>query len=90
MKNTIEGDLILKTATLQRSAPREFDEWVGALMAYATEAARKCMQAPPDHIHRLQGRAQQCDELAALFAGSGRSADRIEKVKSRRDFGAAV
>ena len=87
----LEKELIMKTAMLRRTAPHEFDEWVAVLQQYSSDVARQCVQAPPDHLHRIQGRAQQCEDLTTLFVNACKTADRVEeRAKSRRDFSAAV
>ena len=85
-----DADLVKKIASLRRCAPREFDEAVAALKEYSHRASALCVASPPDHLARLQGKAQQCAEIVTLFQDADKTANRIERVKPRRDFSAAV
>ena len=79
-----DQDLILKIATLRRSAPREFDDAIVVLKHYSDEVSKLCVQSPPEHLQRLQGRAQQCAEFVSMFTDANKTADRVERVRSRR------
>lgn len=85
-----DQEIIRKIAALRRCAPREFDEVIDALRQYSDETSRLCVQSPPEQLSRLQGKAQQCAEFAALFADACKTADRIDRKPIRRDFSAAV
>jgi len=67
----------MKVASLRSCAPREFDDMLVELKRYTEEQFRLCVQAPPDHLSRLQGRAQHALEITTLFEGASKTADRI-------------
>ena len=72
-----EKDLILMAATLSRAAPKEWKDFLGAVEKYGDVQTRRVVQASAGDLARLQGWAQQCASLIALFGDAGKSADRI-------------
>jgi len=78
----------IKVASLRRSAPREFDDMLVELKRHAEDQFRLCVQAPPDHLSRLQGRAQHALEMTTLFEDACKTADRI--VTKQAESSAAV
>jgi hypothetical protein len=80
--STVDSELVLKSASLSRIAPREWEEFLKAFRAYGDDQSRLCVQAATDQLHRMQGRAQQCDSLSDLFGNAGKTADRIAQKRA--------
>lgn len=73
-----EHDLIKEAARLARSAPGNWDRFLGALQAYSTKTTQHCIQSPLEELPRAQGRAQATARLHELLADCISSADKIE------------
>jgi hypothetical protein len=78
----LDQDLVTKAANVATRAPQEWGLFIEALKSLATTSARECVNSPPEQLQRMQGRAQQCLELAILFEGAVKSATRIAAKKS--------
>lgn len=80
---TPEQDLILKTASLSRATSGVvWEAFLKAFKEYGDVQMRLCVEAAPEHLARLQGRAQQCASLLALFGDAGKTADRIASKRA--------
>jgi hypothetical protein len=79
-----EQELVKKSASLSRFAPREWAEFLSAMQNYGDALARVCVQSQPEHLQISQGRAQQCASLVALFGDAGKTADRIASKEAAR------
>lgn len=75
---TGDRDLILKAANLARSAPGTWQEFLGALQAFADRQKDNCIQSPLKQLPVAQGRAQIAARLHELMATCLQSADKIE------------
>lgn len=73
-----DRELVLRAANLARSAPKNFDEFLGALAAFTNQSAQNCIQAPLEELPRAQGRAQQSAHLYNLLANCLKKAAEIE------------
>lgn len=73
----VDQELIVKSATLARSSPQMWSEFLVALKSYSDDASRLCVASPLEQLPRMQGKAQQCAELTTLFEGACKAADRI-------------
>lgn len=77
MNRNDDRTLILKAASLAHAAPREWAAFLEAFQIYADGEARLCVQSSAEDLHRMQGRAQQCAQLASLLDAAVKTADRI-------------
>ena len=73
-----ETDLIIEAARLARSAPVNWDKFIGALQRYSTATTQNCIQSPLEELPRNQGRAQAAARLYDLLANAPASADKLE------------
>jgi hypothetical protein len=63
MKLTPSELLIATAEQLKRSAPKSYEEFLGAFHAYAETQFNNLIQASPDALHVAQGRAQNCAQI---------------------------
>jgi len=79
--NVIKEDNVLSpaAANLSRRAPQEWAQFKVAFKLYVDAQLRLMLKAPKEELHRLQGKAQECEELAALFDDAVIAADRIHE-----------
>jgi hypothetical protein len=75
---TGDRELILKAAELARSAPRIWNEFLGALSNYSNQQKDNCIQSPLEQLPVAQGRAQLAAHLHGVLATCIQSADKIE------------
>jgi hypothetical protein len=75
---SVEQDLIMEAARLARSAPANWDRFIGALQNYSAQSTQNCIQSPLEELQRAQGRAQASARLHALLSDCLASADKIE------------
>lgn len=73
-----DRDLTLRAAALARSAPRAFEDFLGALSVFTDQIKTDCIQSPLDLLPVAQGRAQFAARLHDLLANCISSADKIE------------
>lgn len=73
-----DRDLILRAAELARSAPRAWNEFLGAFSNYVDQQKDNCIQSPLEQLPVAQGRAQLAAHLQGLLAACLQSADKIE------------
>jgi len=73
-----DRELILRGAELARSAPRSWNEFLGALSVFTEHQKNNCIQSPLDQLPVAQGRAQLAAHLLDLLANCISSADKIE------------
>jgi hypothetical protein len=73
-----ENDLIREAARLARSAPVNWDRFLGALQAYSNQSVQNCIQSPLDELPRAQGRAQATARLYGILSDCIASADKLE------------
>jgi hypothetical protein len=74
-----EEGIILRAAALSRSSPQDWKAFIEELRKYADHMKDDCVQATPDLLHKMQGRAQLASQLVSLFADAGVTADRISQ-----------
>jgi hypothetical protein len=67
----------IAAAGLRHSAPREWNEFLTAVEAYAGLKAIECVQAPPLALPTAQGRAQQAAEFTTMLKDAESTASRI-------------
>jgi hypothetical protein len=75
---TTDNDLIMAAARLARSAPENWERFLGALQAYSSQTIQNCIQSPLDELPRAQGRAQATARLYGLLSDCIKSADKQE------------
>jgi hypothetical protein len=73
-----DRELILRAAELARSAPRAYEEFLGALSDYTDQVKTDCISSPLDLLPVAQGRAQLAARLQNLLANCLSSADKFE------------
>lgn len=73
-----DRDLILKAAELARSAPRAWNEFLGAFSSFSNQQKDNCIQSPLEQLPVAQGRAQLAARLHELLETCVQSADKIE------------
>jgi hypothetical protein len=73
-----DRDLILRAATLARSAPESWEKFLGALAQYTETQRHNCISSPIEMLPVTQGRAQACVHLLALLKDCSLTADKIE------------
>lgn len=73
-----DKELILRAAELARTAPRAYQEFLGALSNFTDQIKNDCIQSPLDLLPVAQGRAQNAARLLNLLANCLSSADKIE------------
>jgi hypothetical protein len=78
---TGDKDLILRAAELARTAPRSWNEFLGAFSIFTDQIKNDCIQSPLEHLPVAQGRAQLAAHLLALMSNCLSSADKIEGKK---------
>lgn len=75
-----DQNFTIRAAQVASAAPREWAMFVEAFKEYSAAEAALCVQAAPDALQRMQGRAQQCASLSTLFADPVNAASRVEKA----------
>jgi hypothetical protein len=75
---TPENRLTLEAARLARSAPGNWERFLGALQAYSSQSVTNCIQSPLDELPRAQGRAQATARLYGILSDCLASADKLE------------
>lgn len=73
-----DDKLAIAAARLKRAAPNLFKEFEDLLDLHAREATVLCVQAPPDQVLRLQGRAQEVMDLRKILTDCIATADKLE------------
>lgn len=76
-----DRELILAAAKLARTAPENWNEFLGALDVYTNTHVSNCISSPLEALAQNQGRAQSMVALQKLLRGSLKSADHIEGRK---------
>lgn len=74
--STFDKDLTRPAARLALAAPREWEEFRAAFKKFVDARRDQLVQASLDELQRAQGRAQQCNSLAALFDDAVDAANR--------------
>lgn len=77
----IDRELILAAAKLARSAPENWDEFLGALEAYTNIQISNCISSPIEALAQNQGRAQSMVALQKVLRDCLKTADQIERKK---------
>ena len=75
---TGDKELILRAAELARSAPRAYQEFLGALSNFTDQVKNDCIQSPLETLPVTQGRAQLAARLQGLVANCLASAGKFE------------
>lgn len=75
---TGDRELILRAAELARTAPRAYQEFLGALSNFTDRTKNDCIQSPLEQLPVAQGRAQLAAHLHNLLNNCLSSADKIE------------
>lgn len=78
---TGDRELILRAAELARSAPRNWNEFLGAFQHFTDQIKNDCIQSPLEHLPVTQGRAQLAAHLLTMLTNCLASADKIEGKK---------
>lgn len=76
-----DRDLILRSATLARSRPQEWSEFLAAFKEYTDVQRERCVSSPLDTLPVAQGRAQNCAALLRLFQECVQNADQIQEKR---------
>jgi len=71
----------LASARLARSAPKSFEDFLGAFSAYAARQASNCIMSPVETLQVNQGRAQAASVLLTLLKDCVATADKLEDRK---------
>lgn len=74
-----DRELIFAAAKLARSAPENWDEFIGALSTYTDIQISNCISSPLEELPRAQGRAQNSATLLRLLRDALKTADQIER-----------
>lgn len=83
MKST--ESLILAAAKLSGGAAKDWDEFLAAFRAYKDEQLTLMVQASPDRLQQLQGRAQSAIDLFSSLENCRDKARAImEKLNAKR------
>ena len=77
----MKDNLTVKAASLARSSPNEWREFLAELAVYCQNRVTECVQSPIEMVHVAQGRAQQCTSLLALLNDAVKNADRLADRK---------
>ena len=77
-----DRDLIIAAAKLARSAPENWQQFLGALEQYSNTHITNCIQSPLEALAQNQGRAQAIAALQKLLRDALKTADQIE-VKNK-------
>lgn len=72
-------ELILKAATLARSAPNEWREFVEALGKYNEVTRENLVKSPLNELPVNQGRALMSASILGIFVECLKSADKINR-----------
>lgn len=75
---TGDRELILRAAEVARTAPRAWQEFLGALSVFTDQTKNDCIQSPLEQLPVAQGRAQLAAHLQNLLANCVASADKIQ------------
>lgn len=75
---TTEEELTLAAARLARSAPENWERFLGAFSSYSSQQITNCVQSSLEELPRSQGRAQITARLYGIMADCLASADKIE------------
>jgi hypothetical protein len=82
-----KDQLSIAAAHLARSAPKFWEEMIGAISVMAEKAMVDCMNAPGDRVSVAQGRAQVWVEIFDLFGDAIKRAaeldDKQRKAQTR-------
>jgi len=73
-----DRELIIASAKLARSAPENWNEFLGALEAYTNIQISNCISSPIEALAQNQGRAQSMVALLKVLRECLKSADQIE------------
>lgn len=76
-----DRELILASAKLARSAPENWQEFLGALDAYTQQQISNCISSPLEALAQNQGRAQSMVALQKLLRDCLKAADHMERKK---------
>ncbi len=74
-----DRELIFAAAKLARSAPENWDEFIGALSNYTDIQISNCISSTLEELQRAQGRAQNAATLLRLLREALKTADQIER-----------
>ena len=84
MKFAEDKDLTEPAARLALAAPRQWDEFRAAFKKFADARRDLLVQASPDEVLKVQGRAQQCTLLVALFDDAVNAANRVKAPAAQK------
>ena len=83
MKEGKDDQLIFAAALLKRSAPREWQQFIGALARHALIMSDDLVRCTPEVVLVAQGRAKHAHELGELLNACEDLANKLEiKYKS--------
>jgi len=70
---------VLASAALYRSAPKEWERFMGAFARFTNEQYVNLMQSTLEELPRQQGRAQCAAQMHTIMADCLQSAVKLEK-----------
>lgn len=73
--------LVLRAASLARSAPREWNEFVTAFRNLTEHRRDECISSPADNVFVAQGRAREAASLLRLMEHCLKTADQIQEKR---------
>jgi hypothetical protein len=73
-----DRELILAAAKLARTAPENWNEFLGALAAHTDNQISNCISSPLEALPQNQGRAQSMVALLKVLRECLKTADQIE------------
>lgn len=79
----IDQKLILSAAKLARSAPENWQEFLGALDTYTQSQISNCISSPLEALAQNQGRAQSMVALQKVLRDCLKTADHMEGRKNK-------
>jgi hypothetical protein len=75
--DTTDEALAVASARLARTAPEAWSDFLKAFERYSDQAAKNCVQSPPEVILVAQGRAQSCASILKAYQNCLALADKI-------------
>lgn len=76
-----DRELILAAAKLARTAPENWNEFLGALAAHTDQYISNCISSPIEALPQNQGRAQSMVALQKVLRDCMKLADQIEEKR---------
>lgn len=77
----MNDELIRRAASLARAAPREWQDFLGALRSHVDTTKDQCISSPLESLQVAQGRAQYSVALLRLFETCTKVADQMTEKR---------